>query len=215
MANDETLHEDEAGEMEEALASEPEQDHGEDLGAHLERRYLTQGRDLLSDALPSQLDPRVVKRLEPILGDVGHVRVHTGAAATAAARAMDARAFAVGDSDIYIDERQYNPGTEGGGALLAHEVAHTMDAATGFAMSSDRGQGEEGAEAFAREVEMSFAQEDAVPATVPETIEPPRQTGTATTVNQGDPQVDMWALEERVMEMMEKAERDERDRTGH
>ena len=212
MANDDTLHEDEGRHLEDELSEVAESDPSEDLGSQLEQRYLAQGREMLSDSLPSQLDPRVIRRLEPILGDVGHVRVHTGEAATAAARAMDARAFAVGDGDIFIDQRQYNPGTERGDALLAHEVAHTMDAATGFAMSSERSEG--GAEEFAREVEMAFAQEDVVPTPPPETVEAPRETGTTTTVNAGDPKVDLWALEQRVIEVMEKAERSDRDRGG-
>ena len=184
-----------------------------DIGEELRQRYLAQGRELLSDSLPSHLDPRIARRLEPLLGDVSGVRVHTGRAATAAARAMDARAFAVGDQDIFIDEAEYHPGTEKGDTLLAHEVAHTVDASTGFGLSSSRHGGEE--EAFAREVEMAFAQEDAVPEVEQEVTEPTRASGTQTEVSEGEPKVDVQALEDRIMSLMKEQEERERDRHGH
>lgn len=199
-------------EEEEAKALDPEAPPG-DIGEELRQRYLAQGRELLSDSLPTHLDPRIVRRLEPLLGDVSDVRVHTGKAATAAARAMEARAFAVGDQDIFIDEAEYHPGTEKGDTLLAHEVAHTVDASTGFGLSSERHGGEE--EAFAREVEMAFAQEDAVPEAEPEVTEASPASGAQTEVSEGEPNVDVQALESRIMAIMEEQEKRDRDRHGH
>jgi hypothetical protein len=56
---------------------------------------------------------------------VEDVRVHTGEGAAALARAVSARAFTVG-SDIYFGNGEYRPGTSDGNALIAHEVAHTI-----------------------------------------------------------------------------------------
>ncbi|WP_198433070.1 DUF4157 domain-containing protein [Burkholderia ubonensis] len=60
--------------------------------------------------------------------DFSRVRVHAGPAATAAARALRARAFAFGD-DIAFDDGAYQPDTPSGLWLLAHEVAHVAQRA--------------------------------------------------------------------------------------
>ncbi len=57
--------------------------------------------------------------------DFTPVRVHTGSAATASARALHAQAYTVG-SDIVFNEGAYQPGTATGRSLLAHELAHTI-----------------------------------------------------------------------------------------
>jgi hypothetical protein len=56
---------------------------------------------------------------------VGDVQVHTGPEAARFAAAQDARAVAVGDH-IAFGAGEYRPGTPEGDALLAHEVAHTV-----------------------------------------------------------------------------------------
>ncbi len=131
------------------------------------RRYLSYGKDLLSDTHPGSLDPRMARELEPILGDVSRVRVHTGPLATEAARAMDARAFAIGDQDVFVDSVNFDATSEAGRGLLAHEVAHTRDAATGFAMSAEQAGSSRGrAEAFAEGVERAHQQaQNETPAT--------------------------------------------------
>ncbi len=57
--------------------------------------------------------------------DLGGVRVHTGPDAAAAAQALDARAYAVGQ-DVFMGAGEYDPSTTQGQFLLAHEVAHTV-----------------------------------------------------------------------------------------
>jgi Domain of unknown function (DUF4157) len=54
-----------------------------------------------------------------------HVRIHEGPDAWQAAEAVDAKAFTVGD-DIVFGRQQYDPVTEQGRRLLAHELAHTL-----------------------------------------------------------------------------------------
>lgn len=57
--------------------------------------------------------------------DLGGVRVHTHSAAAAATDALEARAYAVGQ-DVFMGAGEYNPDSEEGALLLAHEVAHTV-----------------------------------------------------------------------------------------
>jgi len=65
-------------------------------------------------------------RFEASLGaDLGDVRVHDGAASATAADALHARAYATG-RDIHFGAGAYEPGTDDGARLLAHEVAHTV-----------------------------------------------------------------------------------------
>jgi hypothetical protein len=60
--------------------------------------------------------------------DLTGVRVHTGGESAAAAKAVGARAYAVGQ-DIHFGAGQYAPGSDAGQHLLAHEVAHTVQQA--------------------------------------------------------------------------------------
>jgi hypothetical protein len=122
-------------------------------------RYGDFGRALLADSMPTNVDPSIARALRPYLGDISHVRVHTGRAATEAARAMEARAFAIGDQDIFVDSSDFAPGTKEGGALLAHEIAHTRDASTGFALSGRFGNDTAAREQFAEQLEMLYALE--------------------------------------------------------
>ncbi len=57
--------------------------------------------------------------------DLGQVRIHRDAAASAAVREEKAVAFAAG-SDIFLDESAPTFDTESGRELLAHEVAHVL-----------------------------------------------------------------------------------------
>ncbi len=63
---------------------------------------------------------------EPRFGrDFSQVRVHTDANAAEAARAVNARAFTVGN-DVVFGAGKYAPGTGEGQRLMAHELAHTI-----------------------------------------------------------------------------------------
>jgi hypothetical protein len=57
--------------------------------------------------------------------DLSRVRVHDDAQAAASAKAMGARAFTIGD-DIGFADGAYDPSSESGKRLLAHELAHVM-----------------------------------------------------------------------------------------
>jgi hypothetical protein len=75
------------------------------------------------------LDPATRSFFEGRFGaHFGDVRVHAGGAAGEAARASGARAVTVGD-DIAFDGGEYRPETHEGRALIAHELAHTLQPA--------------------------------------------------------------------------------------
>ncbi len=57
--------------------------------------------------------------------DFGHVRIHRGPQAAAAARAVGARAFTVG-SHLVFGEGEFQPRSSAGQRLLAHELAHVL-----------------------------------------------------------------------------------------
>lgn len=184
------------------------------LSDEIHARHLAMGKELLSDSLPSELDGRIAERLEGFLGDVSDVRVHTGKAATEAARAMDARAFAIGDGDIFVDEAEYDPHSTEGGALLAHEVAHTRDAATGFALSARRGSSAD-PEEFAHEVEREFAREDEAVEASPRPETPAVEASAPISAMESEqPLVDQVKLTERVVEILNERDRKDRERSG-
>lgn len=101
------------------------------------------------EPLPAELRARLARRL----GELDDVRVHTDGAADAAARFLQADAFAIG-RDIYFAAGKYDPSTIAGQRLVAHEVAHTAQHAgshTGaeLAVSSPGDAHEQQADEFA------------------------------------------------------------------
>ena len=73
--------------------------------------------------LPAHLQKEIAAKAGG--ADLSAVRVHTGAASDAATKAVGARAYAVGQ-DIHFAAGQYDPSSEEGQHLIAHEVAHTV-----------------------------------------------------------------------------------------
>lgn len=74
----------------------------------------------------AQLDGDVARNVGDALGDsLADVRVHTDEHAAALARAVSARAFTVGN-DIFFGAGEYDPRTEAGSELIAHEAAHVV-----------------------------------------------------------------------------------------
>jgi hypothetical protein len=71
------------------------------------------------------LDPAVAGRLSGSLGDLSDVRVHTDDTSDRLNRSVSARAFATG-TDVYFAQGEYNPGSESGDKLIAHELAHVV-----------------------------------------------------------------------------------------
>jgi hypothetical protein len=77
--------------------------------------------------LPSALRTRIAPALG---GDLADVRIHTGAASARAARALDARAYTIGN-DVHFADGAYAPADPFGMHLIAHEAAHTIQQASG------------------------------------------------------------------------------------
>jgi outer membrane protein OmpA-like peptidoglycan-associated protein len=75
--------------------------------------------------LPQTVNTVLEARLD---SDFSKVRVHTDTSAAASADAIGARAFTFG-SDIVFGSGQYSPASKEGQALIAHELAHTVQQA--------------------------------------------------------------------------------------
>jgi hypothetical protein len=74
----------------------------------------------------SPLEPAVREEMGATLGDdFADVRVHTDALSGALARSVQARAFTTG-ADVFFGDREYQPASPQGRALLAHELAHVV-----------------------------------------------------------------------------------------
>jgi hypothetical protein len=130
-----------AGPVQAAAAAAAGSARGRQYGADAGAAALAAGRPL---------EPGVRRRHEPLLGhDLGRVRVHTDADRTGPASRLGARAFAHG-ADVAFAPGEYRPGTPGGAALLAHELAHVVQqAGTAPAQSVAAGQAESQARAAA------------------------------------------------------------------
>ncbi|MEO8552474.1 MAG: DUF4157 domain-containing protein [Kofleriaceae bacterium] len=74
----------------------------------------------------SALPDTLMRKFESSLGaDLSSVRVHTGGASEDAAHAVGAKAYTMGQ-DIHFGAGHYDPHSDAGQHLLAHEVAHTV-----------------------------------------------------------------------------------------
>ncbi len=82
-------------------------------------------------------------RFEPRFGlDLGRVRIHADGQAAQSARAVEARAYALGEH-IVFGAGEYQPETSVGARLIAHELAHVAEGArTGQATLQRWGVGE-------------------------------------------------------------------------
>ena len=146
------------------------------LAERLTQRHLALGKRFLEDERAAPLDQRLRERVSRFIGrDPGGIRVHTGDRAAAAADALGARAFALGDSDIYFGQGQFNPNSAEGLGVLVHELTHVVDNSVGAAFdvgssqahySSAEGrahQNQESAEVAARQGDSGGAQQGQAP----------------------------------------------------
>ncbi|MET9685638.1 eCIS core domain-containing protein [Streptomyces coeruleorubidus] len=124
------------------------------------------------------LDAGVRRELEEQLGhDLGSVRLHTDRDARALTGMLGADAVAVGQ-DIFFGEGRYQPGTEQGRALLAHELLHTIQhpyASGALAAGRDLGQvsaPHEAAERAAENAAQAVARGEQAPEVAPEANTP-------------------------------------------
>jgi len=91
------------------------------------------------------LDAETRNFFEPRFGyDLGSVRIHTGDRAEQSANAIVAKAYTLG-SNLVFGSGEYQPHSESGRRLIAHELAHIMQQGTGKIQELQRQQAEESA----------------------------------------------------------------------
>lgn len=202
------------------------------MGERMADRYANVGTRMLSDAAPTRLDTDLIDRLTSAGFDrerLGKVRVHRGLKAHAAADALGARAFAMGDSDIFFGRGEFNPTSREGRAVIAHEIAHIAPPSTTGAMAStysagsasvlneskrgdDDAAGDEAHEERARAAEaMVYAQDDGIGAgpTMAGGNMPDMETRQSNA-----PEISAQQLEAKVLSIIHKLERGDVERRG-
>jgi hypothetical protein len=108
--------------------------HESSLQSAITKKYLATGRKMLSDEIPRKLDATTLSQMQKFFqAPLGEVRIHTGEKAAAAAEALGARAFALGDEDIFFGKGEYAPETKEGRAVIAHELTHVVEKKTALA----------------------------------------------------------------------------------
>ena len=97
--------------------------------------------DVINSGGGSALDPGTRAGMEARFGqDFGDVRVHTGSAAHDSAKSVNAHAYTVG-SNIVFQRDKYDPGSEAGQHMLAHELTHVVQQRSGPVSGTDAGGG--------------------------------------------------------------------------
>ncbi len=87
------------------------------------------------------LDASVRLFMEPRFGhDFGNVRVHTGERAAESARSVNALAYTVG-RDVVFGAGQYQPESQSGRRLIAHELQHVRQQGGGLYRKCDKVDG--------------------------------------------------------------------------
>ena len=77
------------------------------------------------------LDTAVQKQMGAAMGhDFGGVKVHTGSESNELNRDLSARAFTSGQ-DVFFRQGDYDPGSDSGRELIAHELTHVVQQSTG------------------------------------------------------------------------------------
>ena len=99
---------------------------------------------IVNEVLASQgqpLDAATRQYMEPRFGfDFGSVRVHTGGTAAQSTQAVNAHAYTVG-SQIVFGSGKFAPQSDEGRQLLAHELTHVIQQASGAVAPSARREG--------------------------------------------------------------------------
>lgn len=109
------------------LAAQLAGTHTAAMGAGMANRYAQMGARWLADPMPTRLDGQLLDRLMRQgfrRESLDNVRIHRGPKAQQAATALGARAFAIGDQDIFFGQGEFDPHSRSGRAVIAHELAH-------------------------------------------------------------------------------------------
>jgi hypothetical protein len=107
---------------------DPSSDEGRRLLAHELAHVVQQDEQEQPRSAGQPLDRKLRAYFEPRFGaDLSRVRTHTDVDAAESAKRLRARAYTVG-SDVVFGRNQYDPETERGRWLVAHELAHVAQA---------------------------------------------------------------------------------------
>ena len=153
--------------------------------AALEEQEPSLVKDVVGSGGGSPLDKETRGFMESRLGaDLSDVRIHTDGKASESAKAVQAYAYTVG-SDVVFQSGKYDPGSDSGKRMLAHELTHVVQqrsgpvdgtpAAGGIKISDPSDRFERAAETNADRV-MSSAAPVAV-ATAPASVQRAEQEG--------------------------------------
>jgi Domain of unknown function (DUF4157) len=98
--------------------------------------------DVIHSGGGAPLDTETRADMESRFGgqDFGDVRVHTGGAAHESARSVNAQAYTVG-SNIVFQRDKYDPSSDAGRHMLAHELTHVVQQRNGPVDGTDAGGG--------------------------------------------------------------------------
>jgi hypothetical protein len=97
--------------------------------------------DVVGKGGGSSLDNDTRTDMESRFGtSFGDVRVHTDGAAHDSAKSVNAQAYTVG-SDIVFQSGKYDPGSDAGKHMLAHELTHVVQQRSGPVDGTDAGGG--------------------------------------------------------------------------
>jgi flagellar motor protein MotB len=90
----------------------------------------------------NKLSPGERNFFEPKFGsDLSNVRIHTGVQANESAKSINALAYTHGNNIVFADN-QYQPSTDPGKKLLAHELTHVMQQSQNIAPAIQRQPGD-------------------------------------------------------------------------
>lgn len=110
------------------------------VGAVVEEEQRSPVHDVISSG-GSPLAADVREDMEGRFGqDFSDVRVHTGSAAHDSAKSVNAQAYTVG-SNIVFQRDKYDPASDSGKHMLAHELTHVVQQRSGPVDGTDTGGG--------------------------------------------------------------------------
>ncbi len=216
------------------------------MGAGMANKYAQMGARWLADPVPTRLDGQLLDRLMRQgfrRESLDNVRIHRGTKAQQAASALGARAFAIGDQDIYFGQGEFDPSSRTGRAVIAHEVAHIAPpdlsggassfgggiptsfqggslGGMGAPVLNERKRGDEDAagseahERTAREAERRVYAEDDSQASPAMASAPAEAAGAAGGHGDDKQKIDPNVLEAKVLSLIGKWERTEIERGG-
>jgi hypothetical protein len=154
------------------------------------------------------LEPGLRADMEGRFGhDFGDVRIHNDDAAHQSAKSVNAQAYTVG-SDIVFQRDKYDPASDSGKHMLAHELTHVVQQRSGPVDGTDAGAGvkvSDPSDRFEREAVANADQVMSAPAPAPAAVQAVQRVSTGDAVAQREEE----AAEEEEQTAQTYVQRDE------